>query len=207
LSLRLNLLVSIAFVLAFTLIVGSVLIYCDALTKVDTEMEAALTVGARTVQNVTDDAEEAVDPFRQLELLVEDFNGNRHVRAFLMNGDGLEVDRSTLLMPSDPAPEWFNHLLAHEPEFVHIFLPPPFNIKDTVKRAEAAKKAGSEVGIKLKEIVWTQGLYDLIAISEAPDEATATAFLLSMLKAGNLRAQTLRAFTAAEVEKILEKVA
>jgi len=81
------------------------------------------------------------------------------------------------------------------------------NIKDTVKRAEAAKKAGSEVGIKIKEIVWTQGQYDLIAISEAPDEATANAFLLSMLKAGNLRAQTLRAFTAAEMEKILEKVA
>jgi len=81
------------------------------------------------------------------------------------------------------------------------------NIKDTVKRAEAAKKAGSEAGIKIKEIVWTQGQYDLIAISEAPDEATATAFLLSMLKAGNLRAQTLRAFTAAEMEKILEKVA
>jgi two-component system sensor histidine kinase UhpB len=126
LSLRLHLLVSIAFVLAFTLIVGSVLIYCDALTKVDTEMEAALAVGARTVQNATDDAEEAVDPLRQLELLVEDFNGNRHVRAFLMNSDGVEVDKSLLLMPSDPAPEWFNHLLAREPEFVHIFLPPPF---------------------------------------------------------------------------------
>jgi uncharacterized protein with GYD domain len=35
----------------------------------------------------------------------------------------------------------------------------------------------------------------------------ASAFLLNLLKAGNLRAQTLRAFTAAEMEKILEKVA
>jgi uncharacterized protein with GYD domain len=81
------------------------------------------------------------------------------------------------------------------------------NIKDTVKRAEAAKKAGSEIGINLKEIVWTQGQYDLIAISEAPDEAMASAFLLNLLKAGNLRCQTLHAFTAAEMEKILEKVA
>jgi uncharacterized protein with GYD domain len=53
------------------------------------------------------------------------------------------------------------------------------NIKDTVKRAEAAKKAGSENGINLKEIVWTQGQYDLIAILEAPDEAAASAFLLT----------------------------
>ncbi|MGA2636254.1 GYD domain-containing protein [Methylocella sp.] len=80
-------------------------------------------------------------------------------------------------------------------------------IKDTVKRAKTAKKAASDLGINLKEIVWTQGQYDLVAISEAPDEAAATAFLLNLLKAGNLRAQTLRAFTAAEMEKIVEKVA
>ncbi len=80
-------------------------------------------------------------------------------------------------------------------------------IKDTVKRAKTAKKAAADLGINLKEIVWTQGQYDLVAISEAPDEAAATAFLLNLLKAGNLRAQTLRAFTAAEMEKIVEKVA
>ena len=81
------------------------------------------------------------------------------------------------------------------------------NIKDTVKRAKAAKKAGSEAGVTLKEIVWTQGQYDIIAISETSDETMASAYLLNVLKAGNLRAQTLRAFTTAEMEKILEKVA
>jgi two-component system sensor histidine kinase UhpB len=125
-SLRLRLLISIALVLAFTLFLGSGLIYLDASNKVDTEMQAALAVGVRTAQNATDDAEEAVNPLRQLELLVEDFNGNRHVRAFLMNNDGVAIDKSLLLMPSNPAPAWFNHLLAREPEFVHIFLPPPF---------------------------------------------------------------------------------
>jgi uncharacterized protein with GYD domain len=81
------------------------------------------------------------------------------------------------------------------------------NIKDTVKRVDAAKKAASEAGITLKDVVWTQGQYDIVAISEAADEATATAFLLDTLKRGNVRAQTLRAFTAAEMAKILEKVA
>lgn len=122
-SLRLRLLISIGLVLAFTLLVGSVLIYFEAVNKVDTEMQAALAVGVRTVQNATDDAEEAVNPLRQLELLVEDFNGNRHVRAFLMNTNGIAVDKSMLLMPSNPAPAWFNDLLMREPEFVHIFLP------------------------------------------------------------------------------------
>ena len=44
-------------------------------------------------------------------------------------------------------------------------------------------------------------------IAEAPDEATGNAFLLNLLKAGNLRGETLRAFPAAEMEKVLEKVA
>jgi uncharacterized protein with GYD domain len=80
------------------------------------------------------------------------------------------------------------------------------NIKDTVTRAEAAKEAGAAIGIKLREIIWTQGMYDVIAITEAPDEVSGSAFLLNIVKAGNLRALTLRAFTADEMEKILEKV-
>jgi uncharacterized protein with GYD domain len=81
------------------------------------------------------------------------------------------------------------------------------NIKGTVKRVEAAKKAAGAIGATIKEIVWTQGQYDLVAITEASDEAAATAFWLNTLKAGNVRAQTMRAFTAAEMEKILEHVA
>ena len=81
------------------------------------------------------------------------------------------------------------------------------NIKDTVKRVEAAKKAAAAAGITIKEIVWTQGQYDLVAISEAPNEAAGTAFALSTARAGNVRIQTLRAFTATEMEKILGHVA
>ncbi len=125
-SLRFRLLISIALVLALTLLFGGYLIYWNALAKVDTEMTAALAVGVRTIQNATDDPEEAINPQRQLELLVEDFNGNRHLQAFLMDPVGVAVDRSSLLIPSNPAPDWFNRLLAREPNIVHIFLPAPF---------------------------------------------------------------------------------
>lgn len=80
------------------------------------------------------------------------------------------------------------------------------NIKDSVKRAEAAKQAAAQVGVAFKEIIWTQGQYDMIVISEAADEIVANAFLLNLLKAGNLRSQTLRGFTATEMEQVLEKV-
>jgi uncharacterized protein with GYD domain len=81
------------------------------------------------------------------------------------------------------------------------------NIKDTVKRAEAAKKAAHAFGATIKEVLWTQGQYDIIVISEGSDELAGNAFTLNTLKQGNVRGQTLRAFTAAEMEKILEQVA
>lgn len=80
-------------------------------------------------------------------------------------------------------------------------------IKDTVKRTEAAKKAAAANGMKVKEVLWVQGQYDLVVISESSDETKSNAFALSTLKMGNVRGQTLRAFTAAEMEKILELVA
>jgi uncharacterized protein with GYD domain len=80
------------------------------------------------------------------------------------------------------------------------------SVKDTVKRAEAAKKAAREAGATIKEALWTQGQYDIVLISEAPDDATATALLLTIAKQGNVRTQTLRAFTAAEMQGILDKV-
>lgn len=80
------------------------------------------------------------------------------------------------------------------------------NIKDTLKRVEAATKAGAQAGVKLKEVLWTQGPYDMVVISESADEIAANAFVLNVAKAGNVRGQTFRAFTVAEMQKILDKV-
>jgi uncharacterized protein with GYD domain len=79
------------------------------------------------------------------------------------------------------------------------------NIKDTVKRSAAFKNAAKAAGVTVKEIFWTQGQYDLVTIIEGPDEAIA-ALGLSVAKLGNISSQTLRGFTATEMEKILAKV-
>jgi uncharacterized protein with GYD domain len=79
-------------------------------------------------------------------------------------------------------------------------------LKDTVKRAEAAKAAALQSGVKIREILWLQGQYDLVAITESPDDAAANAFSIALLQMGNLRGQTLRAFTAEEMTEILAKV-
>lgn len=81
------------------------------------------------------------------------------------------------------------------------------NIKDAPSRVEAAKKAAAQAGITVKETLWLQGEYDFLAISESSDEIAAMAFQLNTAKMGNVRTLTLRAFTGAEMAKILEKVA
>ena len=79
-------------------------------------------------------------------------------------------------------------------------------VKDTTKRAEAFKAAAKQAGVTVKEILWTQGQYDLITIIDAPDEATASAIILSVGKLGNIKGTTLRGFTASEMNAILAKV-
>jgi len=50
------------------------------------------------------------------------------------------------------------------------------------------------------------GEYDQVCVFEAPDDETAASVLLAADLLGNIRTQTLRAFTASEMKKILAKV-
>jgi uncharacterized protein with GYD domain len=80
------------------------------------------------------------------------------------------------------------------------------NIKDTPKRTEAVKEAAKKAGVVLKETFWTLGTYDFVSILEAPDDETIIAFGMSVGKQGNVRTQTLPAFSATEMAEILGKV-
>ena len=80
------------------------------------------------------------------------------------------------------------------------------DIKDTIKRVEAFKELAKKHGATVKEILWTQGAYDMVSIIEAPDGETFAALMLNVARLGNVHGQSLRGFTAAEMEKILEKV-
>ena len=48
--------------------------------------------------------------------------------------------------------------------------------------------------------------YDQVCVFEAPDDETAASVLLAADLLGNIRTQTMRAFTTSEMEKILAKV-
>jgi uncharacterized protein with GYD domain len=81
------------------------------------------------------------------------------------------------------------------------------NIKDSPKRADAFKDMAKKSGATVKELYWTLGQYDVVTIVEAPDDVSMTALGLSAGKLGNVRTQTLRAFSAADIKTILDKVA
>ncbi len=81
------------------------------------------------------------------------------------------------------------------------------NVKETTKRADAVKEAGRKIGVEIKAIYWTLGQYDLVVVLEASDEKAATAFALSIGAAGNVRTQTMQAFSRDEMNAILAKMA
>ena len=81
------------------------------------------------------------------------------------------------------------------------------SVKDTTKRADAVKEAAQKFGANMTQIYWTLGKYDLVVIMEAPDDESATAFALGIASAGNVRMQTLRAFSKDEMNAILGKLA
>ena len=80
------------------------------------------------------------------------------------------------------------------------------NIKDTIKRGDAAIAEAEKLGMKIIEEYWTMGAYDAVVVLEAPDDETMSAFILKVGSLGNVKGQTLRAFRRNEMEGILAKI-
>jgi uncharacterized protein with GYD domain len=80
------------------------------------------------------------------------------------------------------------------------------NVKDSPKRAEAFKAMAKTFGVTVREIVWTQGRYDVVTIVDAPDEASFMSLTLSLGALGNVRSESLRAFSADEMMKAVGKM-
>src|SRR5262245_13264153 len=81
------------------------------------------------------------------------------------------------------------------------------SVKDSPKRADAFKEQAQRLGGTVKDLYWTMGRFDIVAIVEAPDEKAITTLGLTVGKLGNVRTETLRAFNKADMEAILSNVA
>jgi uncharacterized protein with GYD domain len=76
-------------------------------------------------------------------------------------------------------------------------------VSDSPKRTDAFKQMAKKCGATVKDVFWTLGEYDIVAIVESPDDISLG---LSSGALGNIRTQTLRAFTQADMKTILGKM-
>ncbi len=77
--------------------------------------------------------------------------------------------------------------------------------KESPDRFLAFREMAEKLGVTIKSFYWTVGNYDIVMVLEGPEEAVTSA-LLKGGSLGNVRSQTLRAFTMGEMKRILSKI-
>ena len=80
------------------------------------------------------------------------------------------------------------------------------NSHDTLKRATHFRALIESRHGKLREHLYTLGEYDIVMVTEFPDDETAAAAVLTLASLGNVRAKTLRAFTDSETAPIIAQL-
>ena len=77
-------------------------------------------------------------------------------------------------------------------------------IKDSPARYNSFKSSVEKAGGKLIGGYYTFGKYDVVLIIEAPSDEVVMSLMLKVGSAGNVKSQTLKAFTAEEGIRIIK---
>lgn len=80
------------------------------------------------------------------------------------------------------------------------------DIKNSVKRADHVKKIAAKHKVKIRDIHWTMGRYDIVVLFDAPNDVALSAFTLENAQLGNVRTETFRAYTREEFASILQAI-
>ena len=79
-------------------------------------------------------------------------------------------------------------------------------IKDAPRRVDSARQAFRSMGAELKSFHLLMGGYDGVLFAEIPDEEIAAKVALALGSLGNVRTETLRAFTEDEYRRIVSEL-
>jgi two-component system, NarL family, sensor histidine kinase UhpB len=155
-SLQLRLIISIGLALLVTLALGSALTFLHAAHQVKTEMQASMTVSEHIAKNAIGDMKR--DTCRQqLERLIAEFDGNRHIQALLVDDRRGVLAASTPELPSSRVPGWFKRYLDGLPQQVKIGLPSDSENHNAIVLAAYADnelaEAWSDIGLSLAVLV------------------------------------------------------
>ena len=77
------------------------------------------------------------------------------------------------------------------------------DVKQSPSRLDAARKGFQAAGVTMKTFYMTMGQYDMVAVVEAPDDATLAKAILTAASQGSIMSETCRAFTEDEYRQIL----
>lgn len=80
------------------------------------------------------------------------------------------------------------------------------SVKDSPKRAQAARDLAKKVGVEIKEVYLTSGASDLLLIIDAPNGDNVTKFALALGSQGNVRTTTSRAWRETELQKLISEL-
>src|SRR5215469_1106715 len=110
--LKFRVLGAIAVLLILSLLAGMIVLSVHARQLVDLEVHTAFSGAAQSVRDtLRSDVEHTVT----LREVVSSFQGQRHVRAALVNEAGKIVVQSEIGRLADPAPAWFARLMTPPP--------------------------------------------------------------------------------------------
>jgi uncharacterized protein with GYD domain len=76
-------------------------------------------------------------------------------------------------------------------------------VKDSPNRLDAAREAARKTGVTVEDFFMTLGVYDMVTIVDAPDDAAFAKFVLATAQAGNIRTSSLKAFTEEEYRGVV----
>ncbi|MFC1505084.1 GYD domain-containing protein [Thermodesulfobacteriota bacterium] len=77
------------------------------------------------------------------------------------------------------------------------------NVKESPNRLDSVKNGFKAIGAELKAFYLTMGRYDIILVAEAPNEETIAKLMLKIGSNGNVRTETLCAFTESQYREII----
>jgi two-component system sensor histidine kinase UhpB len=111
-SLKFRVLGSIAALLILSLLAGAILLSIHAHKLIDLEVRTAFNGAAQSVRDTLRSDVSIPSPCAKV---VSSFQGQRHVRAALVNEKGKVIVQSDIGPLSDPAPAWFARLMTPPP--------------------------------------------------------------------------------------------
>jgi two-component system, NarL family, sensor histidine kinase UhpB len=156
-SLQLRLIISIGLGLLASLVLGGLFALWDAARQVETEMRSAIAVAERIARVTIRDSGSGPDRDQRLEHLMREFDGDRHLRAILVDRQNHTVLASKPLSPDTRVPDWFRRLIGGGAETARISLSPEFQNYEAIVLAtdsanELAEKWGN-IGLSLGVLI------------------------------------------------------